>query len=110
MHLSEKNEAAQDEDATNQEDHWKLKLYIAGDSPKSRLALANLRRLCDEHLKGQFEIEVIDLMREPMLAKTHQIVAIPTLIRKLPEPIKRVIGDLSDADKTLIALDLIGGR
>jgi circadian clock protein KaiB len=108
MHLSDKNETA--EDTTTPEDHWKLRLYIAGDSPKSRVALANLRRLCDEHLKGQFEIEVIDLMREPMLAKTHQIVAIPTLIRKVPEPIKRVIGDLSDSDKALVALDLTGGR
>lgn len=90
----------------NPEDIWHLRLYIAGDSPKSRAALANLTRICEEQLPGQYEIEVIDLVKEPKLAKAHQIVAIPTLIRQLPEPMKRVIGDLSDADKALLSLDL----
>ena len=85
---------------------WHLRLYIAGDSPKSRTALANLRRICEEQLPGAYEIEVVDLIKDPKLAKLHQIVAIPTLIRQLPEPIKRVIGDLSDSDKALISLDL----
>ena len=85
---------------------WHLRLYIAGDSPKSRTALANLRRICEEQLRGLYEIEVIDLSKNPQLAKTHQIVAIPTLIRQLPEPMRRVIGDLSDSDKALLSLDL----
>ena len=85
---------------------WHLRLYIAGDSPKSRTALANLRRICEEQLNGLYEIEVIDLIKNPQLAKTHQIVAIPTLIRQLPEPMRRVIGDLSDSDKALLSLDL----
>jgi circadian clock protein KaiB len=86
---------------------WHLRLYVAGDSPKSRAALTNLRRICEEQLPGGgYEIEVIDLLEQPKLAKTHQIVAIPTLIRQLPEPMKRVIGDLSDADKAMLSLDL----
>lgn len=85
---------------------WNLRLFIAGDSPKSRLALKNLERLCERHLAGRYNIEVIDLVKRPELAKTHQILAIPTLIRELPEPIKRVIGDLSDESKALLNLDL----
>jgi circadian clock protein KaiB len=85
---------------------WNLRLYVAGDSPKSRTALANLRRLCERHLAGRYSLEVIDLLKNPTLAKTHQIVAIPTLIRALPEPMKRVIGDLSDEDKALLLLDV----
>src|SRR5687768_11301943 len=85
---------------------WNLRLYIAGDSPKSRTAVTNLRKLCDQHLAGRHTIEIVDLLKNPGLAKAHQIVAIPTLIRELPEPIKRVIGDLSDADKALVTLDV----
>ena len=85
---------------------WNLRLYIAGDSPKSRLALANLERMCERHLPGRYAIEVVDLVRTPELAKAHQILAIPTLIREVPEPIKRVIGDLSDESKALLSLDL----
>jgi circadian clock protein KaiB len=88
------------------EEVWHLRLYVAGDSPKSRTALVNLRRICEEQIPGQYEIEVIDLLEDPKLAKTHQIVAIPTLIRQLPEPMRRVIGDLSDSDKALLSLDL----
>ena len=91
-------------------DKWTLRLYVAGDSPKSRTALANLRRLCEQHLQGRYEIEVIDLVKEPQLAKAHQILAIPTLVRKLPEPVRRVIGDLSDADKALLLLDVANAR
>ncbi len=85
---------------------WNLRLFIAGDSPKSRQALQNLERLCETHLAGRYHIEVIDLVKRPELAKAHQILAIPTLIREIPEPIKRVIGDLSDENKALLNLDL----
>jgi circadian clock protein KaiB len=88
------------------DDVWTLRLYIAGDSPKSRTALANLERLCDAHLKGKYKIEVIDLKTRPELAKADQILALPTLIRKIPEPMKRLIGDLSNAERALVALDL----
>lgn len=88
------------------DDVWTLRLYIAGDSPKSRAALANLERLCDTHLKGKYKIEVIDLKTRPELAKADQILALPTLIRKIPEPMKRLIGDLSNAERALVALDL----
>ncbi|MCX4243371.1 circadian clock KaiB family protein [Paraliomyxa miuraensis] len=87
-------------------DKWNLRLYIAGDSPNSRAALANLEQLCEQYLPGRYEIEVVDLIKDPVLARDHQIVAIPTLVRKLPEPMRRIIGDLSNADKALVALDL----
>lgn len=85
---------------------WNLRLYVAGDSPRSRTALSNLRALCEERLKGNYNIEVIDLTKRPDLAKADQILAVPTLIRKIPEPMKRIIGDLSNADRALIALDM----
>lgn len=86
---------------------WTLRLYVAGDSQKSRTALANLKRLCEQHIgAGQYHIEVIDLMKNPKLAKADQILAIPTLVRKIPEPMKRVIGDLSDAERAMLALDI----
>ena len=85
---------------------WQLRLYVAGQSPKSMAAFANLKRLCEEHLAGEFEIEVIDLIENPRLAKDDQIVAIPTLVRKLPEPIRKIIGDLSDTERTLVGLNL----
>jgi circadian clock protein KaiB len=90
----------------SEEKRWNLRLYIAGDSPRSRTALANLRSLCEARLKDQYQIEVIDLTKRPDLAKADQILAVPTLIRKIPEPMKRIIGDLSNADRALIALDL----
>lgn len=89
-----------------EDNRWNLRLYIAGDSPRSRTALANLRSLCEARLKDQYQIEVIDLTKRPDLAKTDQILAVPTLIRKVPEPMKRIIGDLSNADRALVALDL----
>jgi circadian clock protein KaiB len=87
-------------------DTWTLRLYVAGDSPKSKTALANLQRLCEAHLAGRYEIEVIDLKTRPELAKVHQILALPTLIRKLPEPVKRIIGDLSNSERALVGLEL----
>ena len=85
---------------------WELRLYVAGKSPKSVAAFANLKRLCDEHLAGRYRIEVVDLLQNPQLAAGDQIVAIPTLIRKLPEPLRRIVGDLSDAERTLVGLQL----
>jgi len=85
---------------------WNLRLYIAGQTPKSMRALDNLRRICEEHLAGQYTIEVVDLLVNPRLAKEDQIIAIPTLVRKLPDPIRKIIGDLSDSERTLVGLQL----
>ncbi len=87
-------------------DGYNLRLYVAGQTPKSVAAIANLKKLCETHLPGRYTIEVIDLMRDPALAQRDQIVAIPTLIRQLPEPLKRIIGDLSNAEKVLVGLDI----
>jgi circadian clock protein KaiB len=85
---------------------WQLRLYVAGKTPKSVTAFANLKRICEEHLAGEYEIEVIDLLENPRLAQDDQIVAIPTLVRKLPEPIRKILGDLSDTERTLVGLQL----
>lgn len=85
---------------------WDLRLYVAGQSPKCVAAFNNLKRICEEHLAGQYTIEVIDLLEDMKLAKGDQILAIPTLVRKLPEPIKKIIGDLSNTERVLIGLDL----
>ncbi len=85
---------------------WELRLYIAGETSRSMAAFANLQRLCEEHLKGRYRIEVIDLLRNPQLARGDQILAIPTLVRKLPTPIKKIIGDLSNEERVLVGLDL----
>jgi circadian clock protein KaiB len=85
---------------------WNLRLYVAGQTPKSIVALANLKRICEEHMSGKYRIEVIDLMENPQLARRDQIVAIPTLIRELPSPLKRIIGDLSNTERVLVGLDL----
>lgn len=89
-----------------QQDGYNLRLYIAGQTPKSVAAIANLKKLCEAHLPGRYKIEVIDLMKDPALAQRDQIVAIPTLIRQLPEPLKRIIGDLSNTEKVLVGLDI----
>jgi len=85
---------------------YSLRLYVAGQTPKSVLAFNNLRRICDEHLAGRYEIEIVDLMQNPQLAQGDQILAIPTLVRRLPEPIKKIIGDLSNTERVLVGLDL----
>jgi len=85
---------------------WNLRLYVAGQTPKSLRAFANLKVLCEERLKGRYRIEVIDLMENPQLARGDQIVAIPTLVRKLPEPVRKIIGDLSNSVRALVGLDL----
>ena len=83
-----------------------LKLYVAGQTPKSLAALSNLDKICKEHLQGRYKLQVIDLVKEPQLAKGDQIVAIPTLVRKLPVPIRKIIGDLSDLEKVVVGLNL----
>ncbi len=85
---------------------WELRLYVAGQTPKSLLAFANLRKICEEHLAGKYRIEVIDLIENPTLARGDQILAIPTLVRKLPEPVKKIIGDLSNKERVLVGLDM----
>jgi circadian clock protein KaiB len=85
---------------------WELRLYIAGETAKCMAAFSNLERLCEEHLKGRYRIEVIDLLQDPQLARGDQILAIPTLVRKLPTPIKKIIGDLSNEERVLVGLDL----
>lgn len=83
-----------------------LRLYVAGQSPRSVRALENLRAVCDEHLAGRYTVEVIDLLQNPALARGDEIIAVPTLVRKLPEPIRKIIGDLSDTDRVLVGLQL----
>ena len=83
-----------------------LRLYVAGQTPKSVTALANLKKLCEDHLAGKYRIEVIDLLEHPQLARGDQILAIPTLVRRLPEPIRKIIGDLSNTERVLVGLDL----
>jgi len=86
--------------------HWWLRLYVAGQTPRSLAAFQNLKKICDEHLKGEYDIEVIDLLKNPHLAKGDQIVAIPTLVRNLPTPVKKIIGDLSNSEGVLVGLDI----
>ena len=90
----------------SQDKAYRLRLYVAGQTPKSILALANLQQICEEHLQGRYEIEVIDLLVNPQLAQGDQILALPTLVRRLPEPIKKIIGDLSNKERVLVGLDL----
>jgi circadian clock protein KaiB len=85
---------------------WALRLYIAGQTPKSMTAFANIKKICEAHLAGRYKIEVVDLLKHPQLAAGDQIVAIPTLVRKLPEPLRRIVGDLSNTEKTLVGLQL----
>jgi len=96
-------ETTQNEDGS---EVWDLRLYVAGQTPKSLTAFANLKNLCEKHLAGKYRIEVVDLLVNPQLAAGDQIVAIPTLVRKLPEPIRKIIGDLSNTEKVLVGLQL----
>lgn len=88
------------------EGFFELRLYVAGQTPKSITALSNLKKICSEHLEGRYRLHVIDLMEKPQLAKGDQILAIPTLVRKLPQPMRKIIGDLSDTERVLIGLDV----
>jgi circadian clock protein KaiB len=87
---------------------FELRLYVAGQTPKSLAALANLKRICDEHLKQEYRIEVIDLVKNPQLAQGDQILAIPTLVRRVPAPLRKIIGDLSNVERVLVGLDIRG--
>jgi circadian clock protein KaiB len=98
---SEKRGAARDGSG-----FWNLRLYVAGQTPKSQQAFRNLQTLCEEHLPGRYTIEVVDLIKNPQLAEGDQIVAIPTLVRKLPEPIRKIVGDLSNTERALVGLDI----
>jgi circadian clock protein KaiB len=90
--------------AVERDDVWNLRLYVAGQSPKSLNAFANLKSICEEHLAGRYEIEVIDLVEYPALAQSDDILAIPTLVRRLPAPLRKIIGDLSNTEKVLVSL------
>lgn len=92
--------------AKKDDEVWTLRLYVAGQTPKSVAAFVNLKRICEEFLAGKYRIEVIDLLENPQLAKGDQILAVPTLVRKLPEPVKKIIGDLSNTERVLVGLDL----
>ena len=91
---------------TSKESTWELRLYVAGQTAKSLQAFANLKQICEEHLGGKYKIEVVDLTINPELAKGDQIFALPTLVRKLPEPVRKIIGDLSNTERVLVGLDL----
>ncbi len=86
---------------------WQLRLYVAGETPRSATALRNLRRICEEHLAGRYHIEIVDLTTDPGAASANEIIAVPTLVRKLPEPIRKIIGDLSNEEKVLVGLNLV---
>ena len=102
MSNAENNELA----PVTDENKWMLRLYVAGQTPKAITAYANLKKICEDHLQGSYQIEVIDLLVNPTLAKDDQILALPTLVRKLPEPIKKIIGDLSNTERVLVGLDV----
>ena len=109
MALSGDNPLMGEEENANEtapERHYELRLYVAGQTPRSVEAFSNLQKICEEHLKGRYSIDVIDLLENPKLARGDQILAIPTLVRKLPEPIRKIIGNLADTERVLIGLDL----
>lgn len=102
MQLSEHETVTQSSEGQT----YSLRLYVAGQTPKSVLAFTNLKQICEQHLLGRYQIEIIDLLENPQLARGDQILAVPTLVRRLPEPIKKIIGDLSNAERVLVGLDL----
>jgi circadian clock protein KaiB len=93
-----------------EKDKWVLRLYVAGKTPKALTAFTNLKKICEEQLKGKYSIEVIDLLINPKLSSEYQILALPTLVRKLPVPVRKIIGDLSDTERVLVGLDLLPVR
>ena len=99
-------EYAQNNEPEENAEFYVLRLYVAGQTPKSMQAFENLKKISEQHLKGRYKIEVIDLVKNPRLAKDDQILAIPTLVRKLPEPLKKIIGDLSNTERVLVGLDI----
>jgi circadian clock protein KaiB len=101
-----KVKAAKDKASEGGRDFWNLKLYVAGESTKCLAAVRNLNRFCEAHLAGRYHVEVIDLLENPRLARDDQILAIPTLVRKIPEPLRKIVGDLSNAERMLVGFDL----
>lgn len=94
------------ERSTPESKTWKLRLYVAGQTPRSVAAIDNLERICHEHLEGRYEVEVIDLLKNPRLARDHQILAVPTLVRQIPVPARKIIGDLSNVERVLVGLEI----
>ncbi len=106
MDNEEETTERESESSKTESNKFELRLYVAGQTPKSIVAFNNLKKLCEEHLAGKYKIEVIDLLKNPQLAKGDQIFAIPTLVRKLPQPLRKIIGDLSNTERVLVGLDL----
>jgi circadian clock protein KaiB len=105
--MTGKKETLKENQKTQQpSDTWELRLYVAGQTQNSTRAFVNLKKICEEHLQGKYTIEVVDLLKNPQLAAGDQILAIPTLVRKLPEPIRKIIGDLSNTERVLVGLDI----
>ena len=99
--------AKKTDNGTNGHAKWRLRLYIAGETPRSVAAIENLRRICADYMGTRYEIEVVDLVKNPQLAREHQVLAIPTLVRQLPSPAKKIIGDLSNVERVLVGLDVL---
>ena len=106
MEVRERHLATASRETAVPDDHLILRLYIAGQTPRSIAAFANLKRICEEHLAGRYKIEIIDLIQNPQLASGDQILAVPTLVKRLPEPVRKIIGDLSNTERVLVGLDL----
>jgi circadian clock protein KaiB len=106
MSLPRRKSVPESRSVAEPEELWELRLYVAGQTPKCLAAFKNLQQLCRAHLEGRFRIEVIDLLEHPQLARGDQILAVPTLVRKLPEPMRKIIGDLSNTERVLVGLDL----
>jgi circadian clock protein KaiB len=104
--VAEKSDVETQSEPQDKTEQWLLKLYVAGQTPKSVAAFANLKRICETHLKGQYQIEVVDLLLNPKLAEGDQIIAVPTLVRRLPPPVKKIIGDLANEERVLIGIDV----
>jgi circadian clock protein KaiB len=104
--MTHRGQGSRNKGAEKVSDFWELRLYVAGQTPKAIAAFSNLKKICEEHLSGKYRIEVIDLLENPQLARGDQIVALPTLVRKLPQPIRKIIGDLSNTERVLVGLDL----
>ncbi len=104
--IRRESEAPTRESRTGKDPQWQLRLYVAGQTPRALTAFANLQAICQEHLAGRYTIEVVDLLETPQLARGDQILALPTLVRKLPPPMRKIIGDLSDTERVLVGLDL----
>jgi circadian clock protein KaiB len=105
-HEKSKTSRRKEQPARAKNDKWVLRLYVAGQTPKAITAFNNLKSICEEQLKGKYHIDVIDLLKNPQLARDNQILAVPTLVRKLPLPVRNIIGDLSNAERVLVGLDL----